>query len=306
MSLSSRVLARMFRVDVPPWMEEPTRLGRLLKGVALVVICALVIYPFLIVLGTSLAPRQEIIDGGGFVLIPHHPTLEAYRVVLSGGVVARSAVVSIGITLVGTAASLVCTVMLAYGLSRPHTTGTRPILLLMLGTFLFAPGIIPNYLVVKQLGLLDSYAALVVPVLLNAFNVVVVRAFFQAIPDELIDAARIDGAGEVRILTRIVLPLSRAVLAVVALYYAVSYWNTFFNAILYLSDSSRWPLQVILRKYVIQGDSMTATALGVQTLPPSQSLQMAVLVIAIVPIAAVYPFLQKYFVRGVLTGAIKG
>jgi ABC-type glycerol-3-phosphate transport system permease component len=306
MSLSSRVLARMFRVDVPPWMEEPTRLGRLLKGVALVVICALVIYPFLIVLGTSLAPRQEIIDGGGFVLIPHHPTLEAYRVVLSGGVVARSAVVSIAITLVGTAASLVCTVMLAYGLSRPHTTGTRPILLLMLGTFLFAPGIIPNYLVVKQLGLLDSYAALVVPVLLNAFNVVVVRAFFQAIPDELIDAARIDGAGEVRILTRIVLPLSRAVLAVVALYYAVSYWNTFFNAILYLSDSSRWPLQVILRKYVIQGDSMTATALGVQTLPPSQSLQMAVLVIAIVPIAAVYPFLQKYFVRGVLTGAIKG
>ncbi|GIL28977.1 carbohydrate ABC transporter permease [Actinocatenispora comari] len=306
MSLSSRVLARMFRVDVPPWMEEPTRLGRLLKGVALVVICALVIYPFLIVLGTSLAPRQEIIDGGGFVLVPHHPTLEAYRVVLSGGVVARSAVVSIGITLVGTAASLVCTVMLAYGLSRPHTTGTRPILLLMLGTFLFAPGIIPSYLVVKQLGLLDSYAALVVPVLLNAFNVVVVRAFFQAIPDELIDAARIDGAGEVRILTRIVLPLSRAVLAVVALYYAVSYWNTFFNAILYLSDSSRWPLQVILRKYVIQGDSMTATALGVQTLPPSQSLQMAVLVIAIVPIAAVYPFLQKYFVRGVLTGAVKG
>jgi ABC-type glycerol-3-phosphate transport system permease component len=240
------------------------------------------------------------------VLVPHHPTLEAYRVVLSGGVVARSAVVSIGITLVGTAASLVCTVMLAYGLSRPHTTGTRPILLLMLGTFLFAPGIIPIYLVVKQLGLLDSYAALVVPVLLNAFNVVVVRAFFQAIPDELIDAARIDGAGEVRILTRIVLPLSRAVLAVVALYYAVSYWNTFFNAILYLSDSSRWPLQVILRKYVIQGDSMTATALGVQTLPPSQSLQMAVLVIAIVPIAAVYPFLQKYFVRGVLTGAVKG
>lgn len=306
MSLSSRVLARLFRVDVPPWMEEPTRLGRALKAVALIVICVLVIYPFLIVLGTSLAPRQEIINGGGFVLIPHHPTLEAYRVVLSGGVVARSALVSIGITLVGTAASLVCTVMLAYGLSRPNTTGTRPILLLMLGTFLFAPGIIPNYLVVKQLGLLDSYAALIVPVLLNAFNVVVVRAFFQGIPDELIDAARIDGAGEVRILTRIVLPLSRAVLAVVALYYAVSYWNTFFNAILYLSDASKWPLQVILRKYVIQGDSMTATALGVHTLPPSQSLQMAVLVIAIVPIAAVYPFLQKYFVRGVLTGAIKG
>lgn len=149
-------------------------------------------------------------------------------------------------------------------------------------------------------------ASLVVPVCLNAFNVVVVRAFFQAIPEELMDAARIDGAGETRILTRIVLPLSKAVLAVVALYYAVTYWNTFFSAILYMSDSSKWPLQVILRKYVIQGDSMTATAMGVQSLPPSQSLQMAVLIIAIVPIAAVYPLLQRYFVKGVLTGAVKG
>ncbi|MFJ1901609.1 MULTISPECIES: carbohydrate ABC transporter permease [unclassified Streptomyces] len=290
----------------PPWMERPHWYGQGAKGLALIVLTVIVLYPFVLAIGTSLAGREELNANGGYVLLPHHPTLEAYRVVLSGGVVTQAALVSIGITLVGTALSLACTVMIAYGTSRPGSVLAKPILLLVLGTFLFAPGIIPTYLAVQQFKMLDTYAALILPVLLNAFNIVVVRSFFQSIPEELYDAARIDGAGEVTVLFRIVLPLSKAVLAVVGLFYAVGYWNSFFNAVLYLNDSGKFPIQVILRSYVLNGQSINASAMGVHSIPPATSLQMAVLIIAIVPIFCVYPFLQKFFVKGVLTGAIKG
>ncbi len=176
-------------------------------------------------------------------------------------------------------------------------------------SLLFQPGIIPSYLVVKQLGLLNSYASLILPVMLNGFNLVVMRQFFMEIPHELIDSARIDGAGELRILLQLVLPLSGAILAVIALLYAVFYWNAFFQALLYLQDSSMWPLQLVLRQYVIQGSPLpgvTAYAAPGGSPPPTQSIQMAVVVVATIPILVVYPFLQKYFSKGVLTGAIKG
>lgn len=290
----------------PPWMERPHWYGQGAKAAALVVLTVIVLYPFVLAIGTSLAGREELNANGGYVLLPKHPTLEAYRVILSGGVVTQAAVVSIFITLIGTALSLACTVLIAYGTSRPGTVLGKPILLLVLGTFLFAPGIIPTYLAVQQFQLLDTYASLILPVLLNAFNIVVVRSFFQSIPEELYDAARIDGAGEVTVLFRIVLLLSKAVLAVVGLFYAVGYWNSFFNAVLYLNDSGKFPIQVILRSYVLNGQSINAQAMGVHAIPPATSLQMAVLIIAIVPIFCVYPFLQKFFVKGVLTGAIKG
>ena len=143
----------------------------------------------------------------------------------------KSALVSVGVTLVGTLLSLVVTTGLAYGLSRP-VIWRRPLLMLALFSLLFQPGIIPSYLVVKELGLLNSFAALILPVVLNGFNLVVMRQFFMGIPQELIDSARMDGAGDFRILTKIVLPLSGAVIAVVALFYAVAYWNAFFHALL--------------------------------------------------------------------------
>ncbi|WP_254878598.1 carbohydrate ABC transporter permease [Streptomyces sp. NA04227] len=299
------LLRRRNSTERPAWMERPSLATQGLKflvGVAMIVVVG---YPFLLAIGTSLATKAELAANGGYVLIPEHPTLEAYRVVLSGGVITRAATVSIGVTVIGTALSLLCTVALAYGLSRPGTLGGKPLLLIVVGTFLFTPGIIPSYLVVQELGLLDSYGAMVAPTMLNAFNVIVVRAFFQSVPSELYEAARLDGAGELTILCRIVLPLSKAVIAVVGMFYAVGYWNSFFNAMLYINDPDKLPLQVVLRSYVLQGDTFNAKALGVSVLPATTSLSMAVLILAVLPIIAVYPFLQKYFVKGVLTGAIK-
>src|SRR5262249_55369708 len=194
---------------------------------------------------------------------------------------------------------------MAYGLSR-KIVGGKIILIIALTTLLFTPGIIPNYLAVKQYGLLNTYASLILPVLVSAFNLVVLRQFFMGIPQELIDSAKIDGANDWDVLVKIVLPLSKAVVAVVALFIAVAYWNDFFRALLYLNDSSMWPLQLVLRLYVVQGAPLPTAGEVLENAPPLQSIQMAVVVVALIPILLVYPFLQRYFTRGVLSGAIKG
>jgi putative aldouronate transport system permease protein len=214
-------------------------------------------------------------------------------------------VVSVFVTVVGTAIALATTIALAYATSRPVLFG-RPVLLMVLFTLLFAPGIIPMFLIVKQLGLIDSLWSLILPGALGAFNFVVMRTFFMNVPAELLESARIDGASDFTILRRIIIPLSKAVIAVVGLFYAVGFWNAFFNALLYINDTAKWPVQVILRTYVLQGKSLSADQLGVEPLPQPQSLQMAVVVVALVPIAMVYPFLQRHFNKGVITGAIKG
>ncbi|MEV8209399.1 carbohydrate ABC transporter permease [Streptomyces sp. NPDC079189] len=286
-------------------MEKPTRIGQAAKALAVVVVVAAVAYPLLGVIGTSFASQTDIIRSSGLVLWPDHPTIDAYRTIFTGGVVTRALVVSLGITVFGTLASLLVTVGMAYGLSRRDVTGSRFILMTALFTMLFNAGIIPNFLLVKGLGLYDTYAALVMPTLASAFNLVVLRSFFMNLPEELYDAAKVDGAGDFRILVRIVLPLSKAVLAVISLFYAVTYWNAFFNSLLYLNDSDKWPLPMVLRTYVLQGQSLSAASAG-EVLAPQQAVQMAVLVIAVVPILCVYPFLQRYFTKGVLTGAIKG
>ncbi|MGC5170072.1 carbohydrate ABC transporter permease [Microbacterium sp. DT81.1] len=270
--------------------------------------CAAVIAPFVAVVMTSLASQEEITASGGFVIWTNAPSFAAYEAVLSGGVVPRAMLISIGVTLVGTLFSLAATIGLAYGLSRPGSLAHKPILLMTLFTLLFSPGIIPMYLIVQQLGLIDNLWALILPVMVNAFNVIVMRAFFLDIPAELIESARIDGAGDFRILTRIVLPMSKAVIAVVGLFYAVGYWNAFFSALLYLNSPDLWPLQLVLRTFVVNQtpmgvDDMSA---GAGAVPPQLSIQMAILVMSIVPILLIYPFLQKHFASGLMVGAVKG
>jgi multiple sugar transport system permease protein/putative aldouronate transport system permease protein len=287
-------------VPMPSWPM------RGFKGLVLLVFCAAVILPFVGVISTSVAPNKQINESGGLVLFPESISFAAYQSLFAGGVVTQALFVSVFVTVVGTALSLTVSCLLAYALSRPSFTAGRPILLIILFSMLFSPGIIPMYLVVKGVGLLDSIWALIVPTMVSAFNVIVLRAFFMNLPNEITESARIDGAGELKIFGYIVLPLSKAVLSVIGLFYAVAYWNAFFSALLYLNDSKLWPLQLVLRTYVINDTQLGSAELGTELLPPQASIQMAILVVSIVPILIIYPFLQRHFAKGVLTGAVKG
>lgn len=284
----------------------PHPVSQAVKGIVVVLICFVIIMPFVGIVSTSLAPASQVSAAGGFVFWPESIDFMAYRAILSGGVVTRSIQISIFVTLVGTAMALTATALLAYALSRPNMPLRSLALILVLLTLLFHPGMIPTYLVVKEFGLLDTVWSLIVPSMISGFNVVVMRAFFMNIPEELTDAARIDGASELKIFLRIVLPLSKAVLSVIGLFYAVAYWNSFFSALLYISDTSLWPLQLVLRTYVVNNSALASSDLNADVMPPQASIQMAVLVVAVVPILFVYPFLQKHFAKGVLTGAVKG
>ncbi|TDD29669.1 carbohydrate ABC transporter permease [Kribbella turkmenica] len=303
----------MTTLSRPIWEEEPSGIARLSRPLVLALVALAVTFPLYVVVVTSLSTTEAVTRAGGLVVVPRELTVAAYAQLLSGGVVTRALVISVLITVVGTAFSLGITVLAAYGLSRPGSLFHRPLLFVVLLTFLFGPGIIPSYLVVNALGLIDSYASLVLPTAVSAFNLIVMRSFFMGIPGELIDSARIDGAGEFAILRRIVLPLSKAVVAVVGLFYAVGYWNAFFNALLYINDNNKWPLQMVLRTYIVQaqvlptGAGGVASGTGLGMAPaPSLAIKMAIVVIAIVPVLLVYPFIQRHFTKGVIIGAVKG
>jgi putative aldouronate transport system permease protein len=291
----------------PVWMEEPSLPVQILKAIALAAIVVVMLFPLLYVFAVSFSSAEDVI-GGGLIVFPRNPTLEAYRAIFRGGVVVRALQVSVVLTVVGTALQMLFTATMAYGLSRPSVPGSKVVLYLVLGALLFQPGLIPSFILIKELNLIDTYAALILPGLIGAFNLIVVRNFFMSIPQELLDAARVDGANDLQVFLRIVLPLSKAVLAVIALFYGVGIWNSFFNAVLYLNDSTKWPIQVVLRQYVLQGSQLASAAQmdPNQPPPPAETIKMAIVVVATVPILLVYPFLQKYFTKGVLTGSIKG
>lgn len=293
-------------LDGQPYPRMPERIG---NGIALTIICLLVIIPFVSIVSTSLSTPEHVISSGGMVLFPSGGIdLTAYRSIFTGGVVTRAIQVSAFITVVGTAIALTLTATLGWALSRRNTVGNRTMLLLVLVSLLFNPGMIPVYLAVQQFGLLNTLWSVIIPTCVSAFNVIVVRSFFLNIPQEVIDSAKIDGASEWQLFRHIGLPLSRAVLAVIGLFYGVGYWNAFFSAMLYIGDARLWPLQLVLRTYVVHGVPMGAQDLGTATeaMPPQTTIQMAILVISIVPILCVYPFLQRHFAKGVLTGAVKG
>ncbi|GGK99892.1 ABC transporter permease [Sphaerisporangium melleum] len=302
--------ARASGAGRPSWDEPPSPAGRAVKGLILALIAAAVVFPVYMVVLTSLSTQETVTRAGGLVTVPGELSLAAYQELFAGGVVTRAVVVSLAITTTGTALSLVVTVLAAYGLSRPGSLFHRPLLFMVLVTFLFGPGMIPNYLLVSSLGLIDSYWSLILPTAVSAFNLVVIRAFFMNIPGEMIDSARVDGAGEFRILWRIVLPVSKGVVAVIGLFYAVGYWNAFFNAVLYLNDSAKWPLQVVLRQYVLQGQSLVvgqaSDTIAGRPLPPSLAIQMSIVTIALIPVLLIYPFVQRHFTKGVIIGAVKG
>ncbi|SLK14752.1 MULTISPECIES: carbohydrate ABC transporter permease [unclassified Paenibacillus] len=268
----------------------------------------LTVLPFLYIIGNSFATEAEITERS-FFLIPKVFSFSAYEYIFSSSTIFHSIGVSIFVTVAGTLVNLFFTLTMAYPLSRSDFWGRNVMMNMVIFSMLFGGGMIPTYLVIRGLGLLDSYWALMLPGAISAFNLIVVKNFFQQMPPGLEEAARIDGCSDLGVLWRIVLPLSKPVIATFALFYAVGHWNNFFSALLYISDSDKWPLQVMLRQIVLLsqasvGDMANMDPNFVQ--PPEQSIKMAVIVVGTIPILLVYPFLQKHFAKGVMLGSIKG
>ncbi|MBX4148351.1 ABC transporter permease [Paenibacillus sp. LC231] len=266
------------------------------------------VLPFVYVIAGSFASDAELTSRAVF-FIPKTFTLNAYKFIFSTDTIMRSIGVSVYITVIGTLVNLFFTVTMAYSLAKRGLYGRNLVLNLVIFSMLFGGGMIPTYLVVKELNLLDSLWALMLPGAISAFNLIIVKNFFQEIPKEIEEAGRIDGCSELGLLGRIVLPLSMPVLATFTLFYAVGHWNDFFAALLYINDPEKWPLQVMLRQIVLlsqaaAGDLNSMDPNFVQ--PPDQSIKMAVIVVGTVPILCVYPFLQKHFAKGVLLGSVKG
>lgn len=262
--------------------------------------------PFLYIVVGSFATELELTTRN-FFLIPKTFSLDAYRYIFSTGNVVRSILNTIGVTIVGTMVQLFCTFSMAYPLSRTYLKGRGVVLKFIVFSMIFSGGMIPTFLVVKSLGLLDSYWALILPIAINPFNLLIIKNSFQEFPNELIEAAKIDGCSEIATFLKIVLPLSMPIVATFTLFYAVAIWNDFFNAFLYISDSSKWTLQIILRQVVLMSDiSSSGEAVEIATQIPREGIKLATIAIATFPILCFYPFLQKHFSKGIMMGAVKG
>lgn len=279
-----------------------------INALLLILVSLVCIIPFIYILMASITAPEELIKGG-FVLFPTKFSLVGYQYILSTDIILSSLGVSVLITVVGTLANLLFTALMAYPLAQRGLPGNNLMMRLVVFSMLFTGGMIPTYLIVRWTGLLDSLAALIIPGLISAFNLIIMRNFFMQLPDGLEEAARIDGCSDPGILFRIVIPLSAPVLASLALFYAVGHWNSYFSAVLYINDNTLWPIQVWLRQIVILsqggiGDSSQFSADYVA--PPAETIKMAVIILSTLPILIVYPFLQKHFAKGALLGSVKG
>lgn len=271
-------------------------------NLALVLVALAAALPLLLVLSASLTPYEEVIRNGGYSLLPNKVTLEAYNYLLTQSAVPRALGVTVFITVVGTAINLLLTTLIAYPLSRRDLPGRTLLLIIVIVPMLFNSGIIPLYLIVQKLGLINTVWAMILPNAVSGFNVLVMKSFFESLPDELVDAARIDGASELRILWSIIVPLSVPVMLTVGLFYAVGHWNEFLQAILFVRDTDLYPLQVVVRNILLQSQG---TLNNVDVVLPTVTLKMAAVFVASLPILLVYPFIQRHFTKGVLLGSIK-
>lgn len=269
---------------------------------------AVTIYPFVYVLFASLSDPAWAVQARGIILYPKGFTLEAYKLVFANPSILIGYGNTIFYVVAGTALNILMTSLGAYALSRQNVMWKNAIMFLIVFTMFFNGGLIPTYLLVENLGLLDSRWALIVPAAMSAFNLIIMRTAFQAVPVSLEESAKLDGANDFTVLFRIVLPLSMPVVSVMILFYGVGHWNAWFNALIYLRTRELYPLQLILREILITNstDSMLTGTAGGDKMPVGETIKYATIIVATVPILCLYPFLQKYFVKGVMIGAVKG
>ncbi|NUR87284.1 MAG: carbohydrate ABC transporter permease [Nonomuraea sp.] len=271
----------------------------LLVGMALVMVL-----PLIYVVAGSFATEGEIISRP-FFLWPHEIITKSYTYIFSTDAFLRALVTTVCVTVAGTLVQVLLTLTMAYPLSKRYLPGRTLVLNLVVFTLVFGGGMIPTFLVVRDLGLLNSYWALILPLAINPFYLIIVKSFFQDLPQPLEEAARIDGCSELGVFVRIVLPLSKPIIATFSLFYAVAIWNDYMSPLLYIDDTSKWTLQMIVRQVVSSNAAETLDKVDAGWLPPEEGLKFAVIVIATLPILLFYPFLQKHFAKGVMIGSVK-
>lgn len=279
------------------------------NGFIIVLLCSLCLIPLFYTVASSLSSGSAISTGKVF-LWPVGFTTSAYKLLLNTSNLVKYFSNSVLLTVVGTTLSLGATTLCAYPLSKKYLWQRKRIAFLITFTMLFSGGLIPTFLLVKSLGLMNSYWSIWLTILISPYNMMIMRSFFEGIPDELDESAKIDGCGEWRLLLQIYLPLSKAVLATMTLFYAVSNWNMYQKVMLYMQDTKKYTLPVFIQQMVFQLqqldlDTVEAATVGASDIV-SESVKSAGVVILIVPMLVIYPFLQKYFVKGVTLGAVKG
>ncbi|MZQ81405.1 ABC transporter permease subunit [Paenibacillus sp. 5J-6] len=278
-----------------------------INTVLLLLLMVLTVYPLLYVAFASVSDAGSLMGHKGILWRPIGFSLDAYTNVFRNPMIIKGYGNTLFVVLMGLALNITLTAFGAYALSRKSLQYRKPLMLFIIFTMFFSGGLIPLYLTVKGVGLVDSLWALIIPQAINTFNLILMKTAFEAIPDALEESAKMDGANDFVILFRIVLPLSMPVIAVMLLYYGVSHWNSWFNAMIFLQERSLYPLQLVLREILLQGEANANTgASDGDAAMLAATLKYATIIVATVPILFVYPFLQKYFVKGALIGAIKG
>ncbi|WP_139994145.1 carbohydrate ABC transporter permease [Paenibacillus paridis] len=274
--------------------------------ILLLLVILICLIPVVNLVAKSFSDEASILAGDVF-LWPINFNVDAYDVVLNSQRFLVSFQNSIIITVTGTILNVLLTIFTGYALSRSRLRGAKAIMMLYVFTMLFSAGIIPTYLIIKELGLLNSLWALILPSLVSPFNMIIVRLYFYGIPDSLEESAKMDGAGNLRILFQIMIPLAYPVIATIALFCAVEYWNSYFDALMYINDSGRLPLQVFLREMLMSVSDATSNIDMLSSADvPQEAIRGATVVAATLPIVIVYPFLQRFFVKGMVLGAVKG
>lgn len=266
------------------------------------------LYPFVYVVLASFSDSNALMGHVGFLFKPIEPTLAAYKMVFDNPMILSGYINTMIVLVIGLSVNMVMTILAAYVLSRKNFALRNTLMFFIVITMFFNGGLVPTYLTVEELGMGDSLWALIIPTAMSAYNMIIMRTSFAAIPDSLIESATLDGASNLRVLLNIVLPLSKAVMAVIVLYYAVGIWNSWFNAMIYLRDRMKFPLQLILREILLENNSndMNIAADTGDAAVVRETMQYALIVVATVPILCIYPFVQKFFVKGVMIGAVKG
>ncbi len=294
-------------------MKKKISAWQIINAIILLFVTVTTLYPFLNLLAVSLTDVKYVSEMSGIAIIPRSPTLKYYEVLLSAPVIQKSFFNSVFITVVATAINMFLTIITAYVLARGDFWGKKAYIIFLIIPMLFNPGIVPNFLLIKNLNLINSYWSVILPGAINVYYLMLLRNVFNGIPRSIFEAAEIDGAGHMTMIWKMAVPLAKPGVITISLFYAIYHWNDYFRPLIYINDPAKWPLQVVLRQFIVDADK--ASLFGpLQSILysegnsalPFRGLQSSIILITVIPILCLYPILLRYFSGGIMSGANKG